>query len=218
MNDINQLLFPIWNLSPSDPWWLVRLALFIQLYFPKAALGLLLAFCVVDGKRWRSTAAQMVVAMVIAWLIARGIQACFPQPRPLASGLGHQWVAHSSSPGFPSTHSSVALAFGFVGLLSAPRRWVGAVCCMVGLMIAWSRVALGVHFPMDVMGGGFVAAVVAFGVRTVWNARATPYVMRSWHLQIASCSGLAAQCLARARGSQKLPPTRSDIRPGAQER
>ncbi len=195
MNAINQFLFPFWNLSPADPWWLIQLAFFTDLHFPKLALALLLVFGVVDADRWRATAVQMALAIALAWLAARGIHAWFPMPRPVASGMGHQWIAHSSSSAFPSTHASVALAFGLVGWLSAPRRWVGAVCVIVGMMIAWSRVALGVHFPMDVFGGAVVAAVAALGVHVLWRIAQRPVSERPGILIQRRAQGLQHDAL-----------------------
>lgn len=186
MSEINHALLPLWNLSPSDPEWLVLLALHVSEYLPKVALVFAGACFVAGAGRWRSMAVQMVVAMAVAWLVARGVQAHFPLPRPFVLGVGHQWGTHSPSPGFPSTHGSVALAFGFVGLLSSPRRWVGVACFTGGLMIAWSRVAIGVHFPMDIIAGAVLAALVALGVHWIWVSRARAMRLPSSSVQRTS--------------------------------
>lgn len=167
MDAINQWLMPLWNLSPSAPSALVLLARVASQYLPLIAF-LSVAVLLSLGEPWRRTAWQMLLAMGAAWLIARGLHSLWPQARPAALGIGTQWLEHGNSPAFPSRHATVGLAFGFAGLLAAPRRAVGALCLLAGLLIAWSRVALGVHFPLDVIAGAAIAAACALAMHRLW--------------------------------------------------
>lgn len=167
MDAANEWLMPLWNLSPSAPPALVLLARLASQYLPLIdflALAALLSL----SEAWRRTAWQMLLAMGMAWLIAKGLHSLWPQARPAALGIGTQWLAHGLSPSFPSRHATLGLAFGFAGLLNAPRRTVGVLCLLSGLLVAWSRVALGVHFPMDVIAGAFIAACCALAARLLW--------------------------------------------------
>lgn len=168
MDDINQFLFPLWNLSPAAPGWLVTLARLSSEYLSKIALAWVFVLLVFGKPAWRRMAIQVLVAIAIVWLVARGIHETWPQPRPFMVGQGHQWIEHSPSPSFPSRHATIAMAFGVMALLTAPRRWVGVLCLVVALMVGWSRVALGVHFPMDIIAGALIATPVAVAVRTMW--------------------------------------------------
>lgn len=171
MDEINQALMPLWNLAPGAPDWLVALARLSSDYLSKLALAWVLVLLVLGKPAWRRMAIQVLVAIALVWLVARGIHELWPQPRPFMVGQGHQWVAHSTSPSFPSRHGSIAMAFGVMALLSAPRRWVGVVCLVVALLVGWSRVALGVHFPMDIIGGALIASTVAVLVWLLWRVR-----------------------------------------------
>lgn len=83
-------------------------------------------------------------------------------------GLGRNH-SQEPSPSFPSSHASVAMALGVVGWLSAPHVLERALLLAVGVLISWSRVALGLHFPVDVLIGVLLATVVAWLVVHSWS-------------------------------------------------
>lgn len=173
MDSLNSWLMPMWNLTPSDSDALVMLAWLTSSYLPVMALAGLGAMLAVGGP-WRRTAIQMLLAMGFAWLVTRGIQMYWPQPRPFMLGIGTHWVQHAASPSFPSRHAAVGLAFGFAGVVGSPKRWVGLTLLVGGLLIAWSRVALGLHFPVDVVAGALIAAVATLCVFLAWQPRREP--------------------------------------------
>jgi undecaprenyl-diphosphatase len=75
-------------------------------------------------------------------------------------------IHHSADFGFPSDHATAAGAVA-VGLLLVSRR-LGAFAVVVALLIAFSRVYVGVHYPGDVLAGlGLGAAVVLLGLLAV---------------------------------------------------
>lgn len=170
MGAINSAMMPHWNLSPSAPPGLVSMARLASGTLPMVAFGGVLVMLPFKGA-WRRAGFGMLLAMAIAWLAARGIHAHWPQPRPFMLGIGTHWVEHAGSAAFPSRHATIGLAMGIAGLLFTPHRLAGAACLVVGALIAWSRVALGVHFPMDVLGGGVVAAVSVAAVYPFWRRR-----------------------------------------------
>ena len=73
------------------------------------------------------------------------------------------------------------------------RRW-GAVVLAVGFGVAWSRIYLGVHFPLDMIGAFGVAAVAALLVRMVG-----PFLQRSVFPKMISVYEVLLSRLALSR-------------------
>lgn len=66
---------------------------------------------------------------------------------------------------WPSGHTANAVAFSTAAGFVRPQR--RTLLYGVAAAIGWSRVALGAHYPSDVVGGAAVGALVAY---TVWLA------------------------------------------------
>lgn len=70
--------------------------------------------------------------------------------------------------GFPSGHSSIAIAFWGTLFLLFKQRWFQFICCALMFLIPFSRLYLGVHFLADVLGGITLGAMVLLMVYRVF--------------------------------------------------
>jgi membrane-associated phospholipid phosphatase len=101
------------------------------------------------------------VAASLAWGLAHVAKAVADRPRPYEMMVGavlRQQLAHGTS--FPSSHTAVTLAVAFMPFLGRP---FGAMGIGYAVLVGWSRVYLGVHYPLDVLAGaglGMAAGVV----------------------------------------------------------
>lgn len=165
MHASDRALFLWINLDPHSPASLVSLAVLVSRWLPAVGVvGLLLAL-LLGPRRWRRAVLSMAAAMALAWLGASLIKQGVTSPRPFALGLGTDWLGHSGGNGFPSSHASVATAFAVSALLSAwpaPARWALAAA---GVLVCWSRIAVGVHFPSDVMAAMLLGALSAVAIQ-----------------------------------------------------
>jgi undecaprenyl-diphosphatase len=67
-------------------------------------------------------------------------------------------VPHTSS--FPSGHAATSFACAATLARFAPRR-VAVLLYILAALIAYSRVYVGVHYPLDVLGGALLGLLVA---------------------------------------------------------
>jgi undecaprenyl-diphosphatase len=100
---------------------------------------------------------------LVAVAIAQPIASAVDERRPFVSIRGTLLlIHHDANPGFPSDHATAAGAVACGVFLVSWR--LGAVTTLVALLIAFSRVYVGVHYPQDVLAGlGLGAAVVGVG-------------------------------------------------------
>ncbi|MGM9661851.1 MAG: phosphatase PAP2 family protein [Oscillospiraceae bacterium] len=69
---------------------------------------------------------------------------------------------------FPSGHTqNAAGTFGSIALFTR-RRWLRALCLALVLLVAFSRLYLGVHTPLDVGAALLTAAVLVFALRPLF--------------------------------------------------
>ena len=66
--------------------------------------------------------------------------------------------------GFPSAHAanSMSLAFLVIFFLSKGKRWVIALALAWSLLMAYTRLYLGVHYPLDILCGFLLGSCFAF--------------------------------------------------------
>lgn len=119
----------------------------------------------------RPEARAGLLSVVLATAAALGVNQLLGmlwfEPRPFMAGIGRTLLAHAPDNSFPSDHGTFLWSVGF-GLIAtaASRRW-GAAVALVGVAVAWARVYLGVHFPVDMVAAAVVGLAGAGTARLV---------------------------------------------------
>jgi undecaprenyl-diphosphatase len=85
----------------------------------------------------------------------------YPEPKPLVH------VPHSGA--FPSGHTSTAFACATVLAWASPRLRIPAF--VLAAAIGCSRVYVGVHWPLDILGGALLGVVVSTALLTLVASR-----------------------------------------------
>jgi undecaprenyl-diphosphatase len=131
-------------------------------------VALLAAVFLARGK-WRSVNGRHgVVAAGFSAALALGlaqlIAHVWERPRPYIAhpGDAHLFIAASHDPSFPSDHATAAFAIAVALLLRHRKAGILAIAMAIALCVA--RVAVGTHYPGDVLAGALLgsAAALAF--------------------------------------------------------
>jgi undecaprenyl-diphosphatase len=127
-----------------------------------ATLGII--FLAARGPRfadWRRAAVAAVLSAGLALAIGKVISELVDRARPFVADPNgvHLFSGHAADPGFPSDHATAAFAIA-VAILLRKRGW-GIVALAAATVLSIGRVALGVHYPSDVLAGAILGAVAA---------------------------------------------------------
>ncbi|WP_251976190.1 phosphatase PAP2 family protein [Salinicola avicenniae] len=118
-------------------------------------------------------ALRALIACIAALAVNQLITLVWMHPRPFVVPVGHTYLAHAPNASFPSDHMTVISTFAISLLLSRGARTLGIALAGIGVGIAWSRVYLGVHFPLDMLGALAVSLGVA-GLAAALESRYLP--------------------------------------------
>jgi undecaprenyl-diphosphatase len=76
-------------------------------------------------------------------------------------------VGCTNLPSFPSNHAVNASVLATLTTLYIPRLWLPATA--LAILVGYSRVYVGVHYPLDVLAGSVLGIVVALAFSGVMN-------------------------------------------------
>lgn len=161
-----------------------------------------------DGFRSVSAAVATGVGTVAAVLLNQHLASPLiarPRPCQVLSGV-HPLLSCSSDYSMPSDHAVIAGAFA-AGLLIINRR-IGILAAVLALLLAFSRVYAGVHYPTDVLAGLLFGAAVTVIVVSVLRPVLTPLCARMANGPLRVL--VSARQGQRAVGSVEEPSTPAD--------
>ncbi len=120
-------------------------------------------------KKWKKKAIPIIIALIISLvisdqscnLIKKNVQRPRPSHEIALDGQVHlvaepDGTLYTGGPfGFPSSHAanSITLAFYIIFYLAKHKKWLIAAMLVWVLLLSYSRIYLGVHYPGDLLAG-----------------------------------------------------------------
>jgi undecaprenyl-diphosphatase len=117
------------------------------------------------------------------------------RPRPFVSDPSgvHLFSHHAADAGFPSDHATASFAIA-VALLLRSRR-LGLPVLALAFVLSVGRVAVGVHYPSDVLAGAALGAATAIGLATPRLRRLTDRLADAFGAVLDAVAGATARRL-----------------------
>ncbi|MGQ8973661.1 phosphatase PAP2 family protein [Acinetobacter schindleri] len=167
LDQLNLYLFHLLNVPDQASIWMINYASLI-------AHDLVYLFLLIFAIAWlrgnREVKTVIIKAFIftaITLFISEVLSAVLNTPRPFVMEIGHTLIEHEATGSFPSNHmsifSGIALAYYF-----SPQRDLGRLLLWTAWLVAWSRIYVGVHFPIDMAGAFLIALVVNLAGLSLW--------------------------------------------------
>ena len=129
---------------------------------------LMLAFAL-SGAQGARVASQMAVAGIVGMVLYRQLKHRLVRERPFMS---HSGISLGAAPldrySFPSGHTLHAVCFTLIAMSHVPE--LAVLLVPFALLVAASRVVLGLHYPTDVLAGAAIGMMLARGTLALWPA------------------------------------------------
>ena len=146
------------------------LRMVMQLGTRPATVVVAIVVAVLADRRRVRVGATVLAAGLLGWALSIAAKDVVERPRPAGFGVAVTVRDDAGGFGYPSGHTTIATASMAAAALATDRRrptarLVGPV--VVGAVVGLGRLAVGVHLPLDVVGGIGLGVATAVAVVVV---------------------------------------------------
>jgi len=124
-----------------------------------AGLIALLWFWKLPKNQKREAAIFSLVVLPAIYLVSRVAAVLYFNPRPFVVGHFTPLISHSPDNGFPSDH--VLLVSALAAIIYPFSKKISAVIWFLAFLVGLSRVYVGVHHPLDIIGSILISIIIS---------------------------------------------------------
>jgi undecaprenyl-diphosphatase len=131
---------------------------FCAVYLPYVVILFAVVFMLFHHRSFRELS-RVLFSGIFAWILSKLLKLLIHTPRPFDALSNVRSLFPENGYSFPSGHASFFFALAFAIFFFHKR--VGWVFLSAALVIGLARIAGGVHFPIDILGGAVLGYAVA---------------------------------------------------------
>lgn len=123
-------------------------------------------------KKWKAEAYYLLGSLILMGGASTALKFLYQRPRPTI-----EWVIGTTGYSFPSWHTASTILVACVLAIviqqrcqnKVLRRLSQLVIIGTAILVALSRIYIGVHFPTDIIGGWLLALVILWGLYPTYD-------------------------------------------------
>jgi undecaprenyl-diphosphatase len=139
------------------------LIVFCAVYLPYVVIALAVLFMFLHRRSFRELS-LVLFSGVFAWILSKILKLVINMPRPFDALPNVHSLFAETGHTFPSGHAAFFSAIAFS--IFFYHKKVGTVFILLALVIGIARIAGGVHFPLDILGGFLLGYIIARFLRS----------------------------------------------------
>jgi undecaprenyl-diphosphatase len=158
---LNSLHSPFWD---KVMWGISEIYIWIPLY-----LAIIVALAIKYRRKFLMLILVIIIAVTLSdqlsVIIKNSVHRLRPSHEPSLSGLVH--IVHDYRGGlygFVSSHASNCFMVAVMSLLLIRKRWFTISILFWAMVVSYSRIYLGVHYPGDVLFGSLLGILVGWSI------------------------------------------------------
>jgi len=170
MND--SVFFFFYNLAHQNSFW-NSAVVFLAVYLPYLAVLLSLSFLLLRKETFGHRMSKLREIFIVffstfsAWFSSYLLKNLFNTARPFDLFPNVVSIFPESGHAFPSSHAAFFMALA-VAIFFYNKK-VGCLFVVFAILIGLARIAAGVHFPVDILGGFVLGFLVSISIRHLYN-------------------------------------------------
>ncbi|MDR2376306.1 MAG: phosphatase PAP2 family protein [Treponema sp.] len=146
----------------------------------------LIFWCIDEEKGLR-----LSVAVLISLWINMALKYLLGQPRPFWEGWDPSvGMIHENLNGLPSGHAQISLTLWVIIASWTGKKWAVPIAVFISLLVGFSRLYLGVHFPTDMLGGWILGALTLTAYFLLGDKLKAALIRGGQRFQMILCSVL----------------------------
>lgn len=181
MLDFNTKVFYFINSGAGYYTWLDTFVIFLTTYLVQIVFVVVgvyffiwLPFVITKASVRRlhllAQAAEMAIALCTTWIVVKVIKFVVAHPRPFETLLdSNLLVVIKGGDSFPSGHS--ALSFALATTIYLHHKRLGILLFGFAILVAYSRMYVGVHYPLDVFAGMLLGMLIPYAFHRLFVRR-----------------------------------------------
>ena len=125
------------------------------------AVWIVICLVLTKIKKTRKIGIYSILSLIFSLLITNlGLKLIYERIRPYEVMNNISPLIITSDPNsFPSGHTSAAFSVGFLWAKFSKKQWIKISCILQAILMGFSRLYVGVHYPSDVVAGALVGGL-----------------------------------------------------------
>jgi undecaprenyl-diphosphatase len=161
LNNVDVVLFYFININLQNPFFNALMPIITNIGLYLLWLVICAVLAIFGGEKGRNVALILLIGILIGHFLSDYLKYVFSRPRPFMALTGVHQLANATNYSFPSGHATEV----FIGCIILGKKYRHLILfILLAVLIAFSRVYIGVHYPGDVLAGALLGVGISIFV------------------------------------------------------